>query len=141
MAVKVRLARHGRKNSPFYNIVAANSRSPRDGKFLEKLGYYNPKVNKEQETEQNKRLSFDEERVKYWVSVGAEVSSIVAKLLSKAGVAGLEGFVQPFTTNEFTGVKRKEKKKILAEREAEAKKALAEAKKKKEEAKKEAQNG
>lgn len=139
MAVKVRLARGGRANSPFYYIVAANSRSPRDGKFLEKLGYYNPLVSKEKETEQNKRLSFNEERVKHWVSVGAEVSYTVAKLLSKAGLTGLEKFIKPFTANEFTGIERKEKNKILAERAAEAKKAAAEAKKKKEEAQKAAE--
>ena len=49
MTVKVRLSRGGTTNAPFYNIVAADSRAPRDGKFLEKLGYYNPKVNKDKE--------------------------------------------------------------------------------------------
>lgn len=134
MAVKLRLARGGTTNAPFYNIVAANSRSPRDGKFLEKLGYYNPKVLTEKETDKNKRFSINEERVKYWISVGAELSFTLAKLLVKAGIKEAEKFLKPYVANEFTGIKRKEKKKILTERAAEAKKLAAEAKKKKEEA-------
>ena len=139
MTVKVRLSRGGTTNAPFYNIVAADSRAPRDGKFLEKLGYYNPKVNKDKETEQNKRVSFDSERVQYWVGVGAEVSETVAKLLTKGGFAGVEKFIKPIVKGEFYGISRKDKKKVLSERADIIKKAAAEKKKAAEAAKKAAE--
>ena len=129
MAVKIRLARGGAKNAPFYYVVAADSRAPRDGKFLEKLGFYNPKVSAEKETEQNKRFSVDMERVKHWLSVGAEPSETIAKLFVKAGLPEAAKFIKPFVKGEFFGVKRKEKKKILNEREEALKKAAAERKK------------
>jgi small subunit ribosomal protein S16 len=138
MSVKIRLSRGGTTNAPFYNIVATDSRSPRDGKFLEKLGFYNPNLSdrnnlkgtKKAETDLNKRLSFNEERVKYWLSVGAEFSETVAKLL-KSSIAGLEKFIKPIPENkpEFFGVSRKEKKKVLLERAEAAKKVAAEKKK------------
>jgi small subunit ribosomal protein S16 len=136
MTVKVRLSRGGTTNAPFYSIVAADSRAPRDGKFIEKLGYYNPKVSKEKETELNKRVSFNEERVKYWVSVGAEISETVAKLLVKEGFSDASKFIKPFVKGEFFGIKRKEKKKILSDRADVIKKAAAEKKKAAEAAKK-----
>lgn len=79
MALKIRLARHGAKKRPFYWIVLADSRSPRDGRFLEKLGTYNPLV----ETEQ--RLVIKEDRVKHWLSVGAQPTDRVAKFFSDKG--------------------------------------------------------
>lgn len=79
MAVKLRLQRHGRKKRPFYHIVAADSRSPRDGRFIEKVGIYNPLS--EAET-----LSLNFERALYWVQVGAQPTEKVRNLLSSQGV-------------------------------------------------------
>ncbi|MBM74503.1 MAG: 30S ribosomal protein S16 [Proteobacteria bacterium] len=72
--VKIRLARMGRKKRPFYRVVAANSRSPRDGRFIEILGTYNPMT-------QPSTVTFKRERVDYWLSVGAQPSDTVARLL------------------------------------------------------------
>ncbi len=80
MAVKIRLTRMGSKKRPFYRIVAANSTSPRDGKFLERLGTYNPLLNKEDEN----RVKLDNERVNYWLSVGAQPTETVGKFLGLA---------------------------------------------------------
>jgi small subunit ribosomal protein S16 len=140
MAVKVRLARGGTTNAPFYHIVAADSRSPRDGKFLEKIGFYNPKVSKEKETELNKRINIDLERAKYWISVGAQVSETVAKFFVNAGISEASKFIKPIVKGEFFGIARKEKKKILSDRADAAKKLAAERKKAKEQAAKEKAN-
>ncbi len=75
--VSIRLARGGKKKKPFYRIVAADSRSPRDGKFLEILGYYNPVV-------EPKDLKVNVERMDYWVSVGGKMSQTVVNLRKKA---------------------------------------------------------
>ena len=139
MAIKIRLARGGTTNAPFYTIVVADTRYPRDGKFLEKLGFYNPKVSKEKETELNKRVHFNLERVKYWLSVGAQLSETIAKLLKNNGVEEASKFIKPIVKGEFYGVARKEKKKILTERAEVAKKAAAERKKALEAAKKAAE--
>lgn len=74
MAVRIRLARHGKKSAPFYHIVAADGRNARDGKFIEVLGTYDPR-NKE------KRVVAKKERVEYWVKNGATATETVAKLL------------------------------------------------------------
>ena len=75
MAVKIRLARGGAKKRPFYRIVAADARAPRDGRFLEKLGTYDPLQ------EDNKGLTLKRERVEHWISVGAQPTDTVARLL------------------------------------------------------------
>lgn len=79
MAVKIRLARHGRKNRPFYHIVAADSRAPRDGKFIEKLGTFNPMTDPA-----TIELNFD--RSLYWLQVGAQPTDAAKSILSKEGV-------------------------------------------------------
>lgn len=79
MAVKIRLARHGRKNSAFYHIVAADSRSPRDGRFIEKLGTFNPNA-----TPAVTELNF--ERALYWINVGAQPTDTAKTILSNEGV-------------------------------------------------------
>ncbi len=79
MAVKIRLARHGAKKRPFYRIVAADSDSPRDGRFLEKLGTYNPLKDPAQ-------VVLDTERVKYWIGQGATPSDTVKTILKREGV-------------------------------------------------------
>jgi small subunit ribosomal protein S16 len=81
MATKIRLKRLGAKKAPFYRVVVADSRSPRDGRFIEEIGYYDP-------TKDPAVIKIDEERAKYWVSTGAQPSETVKALLTKAGVIG-----------------------------------------------------
>ena len=82
MSVKIRLARAGAKKRPYYKIVAASSRSPRDGRFLERLGSYDPIL----AAENPARLVLNEERIKHWLSVGALPSDRVARFLDRAGI-------------------------------------------------------
>ncbi|WP_457649826.1 30S ribosomal protein S16 [Profundibacter sp.] len=82
MAMKIRLARGGSKKRPFYRIVAADSRMPRDGRYIEKLGTYNPLLPKDSE----ERVKMDMERVKYWLSEGAQPTDRVSRFLEAAGV-------------------------------------------------------
>lgn len=82
MAVRIRLARGGARKRPYYRIVAASTRSPRDGKFLERLGSYNPLL----PAESAERVVLNEERIKYWLSQGAQVSDRVHRFLHKAGL-------------------------------------------------------
>jgi small subunit ribosomal protein S16 len=78
--VVIRLARGGAKKRPFYNLVVADSRRARDGRFVEKIGFYNPKAPEGQE-----RLRIDRERLAYWKSKGAQPSDTVARLVKQAG--------------------------------------------------------
>ena len=82
MSMKIRLARGGSKQRPFYRIVAADSRMPRDGRFIEKLGTYNPLLAKDSE----ERVKMDVERVQYWIGQGAQPTDRVARMLEAAGV-------------------------------------------------------
>lgn len=82
MSLKIRLTRGGAKKRPFYRIVIAESSSPRDGRFIEKVGTYNPMVPREHE----QRLTIDEERVKHWLSVGATPTDRVARFLGDKGL-------------------------------------------------------
>ena len=82
MAVVLRFARRGSKKRPYYWCVAADKRAPRDGKFLEKLGTYNPLLSKDDPN----RTTFVAERVQYWLDNGAKPSDTVHRLLHKAGV-------------------------------------------------------
>lgn len=82
MALKIRLSRGGSKKRPYYNIVIADSRSPRDGRFIEKIGAYNPMLGKDDEN----RLKFDADRAKHWLSVGAKPTDRVARFLAGAGL-------------------------------------------------------
>jgi len=79
MAVKIRLRRMGAKKRPFYRLVVADSRAPRDGRFIETLGYYNPCV-------EPSELKIDNDRAIHWLSVGAQPSDTAAALLKKQGV-------------------------------------------------------
>ena len=81
MAMKIRLARGGSNKRPFYSIVASDSRMPRDGRFIEKLGVYNPLLPKDAED----RIKMDMERVQYWLSQGAQPTDRVARFLEAAG--------------------------------------------------------
>ncbi len=82
MAMKIRLARGGSKKRPFYRIVAADSRMPRDGRFIEKLGTYNPLLPKDSE----ERVKMDAERIQYWIGQGAQPTDRVARMLEAAGL-------------------------------------------------------
>jgi small subunit ribosomal protein S16 len=82
MAMKIRLARGGSKKRPHYAIVATDSRMPRDGRFLEKLGTYNPLLPKDSE----ERVKMDMERVQHWLGLGAQPTDRVARFLEAAGV-------------------------------------------------------
>ena len=82
MSVSIRLARGGAKKRPYYRIVVANSRSPRDGAFIEKIGSYNPLLAKDDAN----RVVLDTERAKHWLSVGAQPTDRVARFLDAAGV-------------------------------------------------------
>jgi small subunit ribosomal protein S16 len=81
MAMKIRLARAGSKKRPFYRIVAADSRMPRDGRFIEKLGTYNPLLPKDSE----ERVKMDMDRVNYWLGEGAQPTDRIARMLEAAG--------------------------------------------------------
>ena len=126
MATKIRMARAGAKKRPYYHIVVADSRSPRDGRFIEKVGAYNPNLNKDDEN----RVQLNEGRITEWLSKGAVPSERVAIFLNKANVG-----------TEFKAVKTILKKRdnviALKKAEIEARKAKEEAERKaKEEAEK-----
>lgn len=82
MAVRIRLSRGGSKKRPFYRIVAADQRAPRDGRFIEKLGTYNPLLPKDHE----QRLVVDAEKVKSWISKGAQPTERLQKLFANLGL-------------------------------------------------------
>ena len=79
MGVRIRLARHGAKKRPFYRIVAADGESPRDGRFLEKLGTYDPKYDPA-------KVTIETERIQYWIDKGAIPSDTVKSLFKKEGI-------------------------------------------------------
>jgi small subunit ribosomal protein S16 len=81
LAVKIRLMRVGRNNRPSYRIVATDSRTPRDGKVLEVVGFYDP-----MSKEADKQVTLDTERAKYWLSVGAQTTETVSSILKKKGL-------------------------------------------------------
>lgn len=82
MSVKMRLARHGAKKRPYYHIVVADARMPRDGRYIERVGSYNPMVPKDHA----ERLVIKEDRVKHWLSTGAQPTDRVARFLGSLGV-------------------------------------------------------
>jgi small subunit ribosomal protein S16 len=111
MAVVIRLARAGTKKRPVYHIVAADSRFPRDGRFIERLGHFNPLLPKDNES----RLKLDLDKVKSWMAKGAQPSDRVMRFLDAAGVAK-----RTARQNPEKAVPRKERK---AQAEAAAKSA------------------
>ena len=82
MSVSIRLSRGGSKKRPYYKLVVSNSRAPRDGKYLEQLGTYNPLLAQDDEN----RVRLIEDRVRYWLGVGAQPTDRVARMLDKAGI-------------------------------------------------------
>lgn len=101
MPVVIRMARAGTKKRPFYHIVIADSRSPRDGRFIERLGYFNPLLPKDHKD----RLTLDLEKVKAWIAKGAQPSDRIMRFLDAAGIAKRET-----RNNPNKAVPRKERK-------------------------------
>ncbi|HWL05785.1 MAG TPA: 30S ribosomal protein S16 [Xanthobacteraceae bacterium] len=101
MSLKIRLARAGTKKRPFYHIVIADSRSPRDGRFIERLGFFNPLLPKDNEL----RLRFDIDKAKAWLDKGAQPTDRVARFLDASGVRKREA-----RNNPEKAVPRKERK-------------------------------
>lgn len=114
MAMKIRLARGGSKKRPFYSIVAADSRMPRDGRFIEKLGTYNPLLPKDSE----ERVKMNMERIQHWLDQGAQPTDRVSRFLEAAGVA--EKKVRNNPKKAEPGQKAKERAEEKAAKAAEA---------------------
>ena len=142
MSLRIRLSRGGAKKRPFYRIVIADSRSPRDGRFIEKIGTYNPMLKKENPA----RVSIDIDRAKHWLGVGALPSERVAKFLANAELIKLperreqtkqqlpkkkaqerlEAEKEALATKESAGEEQAEEKIPAAEEQAEEKTPVAE---------------
>src|ERR1700760_4618080 len=116
----IRMTRHGAKKRPFYHIVVADSRSPRDGRFIEKIGTYNPMLAKENP----QRVTFVEERVKHWLKNGAQPSDRVARFLHAASL-GPKVEWNETPKKSAPRAKTQERMKLEAEAAAEAAKAAA----------------
>ncbi len=121
MATKLRLARAGSKKRPYYRIVAADVRAPRDGRFIEKLGTYNPLLPKDSE----ERVTLNVERIEYWLSKGATPTDRVLRFLDAAGLAKREARNNPYKARP--GKKAEERVAEKAAKEEEAKQAAADA--------------
>lgn len=119
MAMKIRLARGGSKKRPFYRVVAADSRMPRDGRFIEKLGTYNPLLAKDSE----ERVKLDLDRVKHWLAEGAQPTDRVARFLEAAGV--LEAKTRNNPKRAIPGKKAAERAEEKAAKAASAAEAAA----------------
>ncbi len=113
MSVRIRLARGGTKKRPFYRIVATHARSPRDGRFLEKLGTYDPL----QPAESASRIVLREDRIRYWLGNGAQASDRVCRFLDAAGITS--------GTVKFRGTGKRAQELAAKRAEAEAKAAAA----------------
>ncbi len=121
MAVSIRLARGGAKKRPYYKIVVTDARNSRDGKFIERIGSYNPLLAKDNP----ERVKLDAERARHWLSVGAQPSDRVARFLDVAGVKERAARSNP--NKGVPGEKAKERAEERAAREAELAAAAAEA--------------
>ncbi len=127
MALSIRLSRGGRKKRPFYRIVVADKRMPRDGRYIERLGTYNPLLN----DDNDQRVQLVEDRIKYWLGEGAQPSERVAIFLGKAGIIDMPA--QPNRPNkaepsEKTKLKLADKQEKAAAAKEAAEAAEAEAK-------------
>lgn len=122
MALKMRLARAGSKKRPYYHIVIADARAPRDGRFIERIGAYNPMLPKDSED----RMKLDVDRAKHWLSVGAQPTDRVARFLDAAGVLKREARNNP--EKAVPGEKAKERAEAKEQAKADAAAAAEEAK-------------
>lgn len=130
MSIKIRLARHGAKKRPYYRIVIADVRAPRDGRFIDRVGSYNPMLGKDDEN----RVQLDVEKVKEWLAKGARPTERVARFLGAAGLWDWKHGNNPIKGKPGAAamqlIKDKEERAIARkEAEAEAKEAAKEAKK------------
>ncbi|MEO0943534.1 MAG: 30S ribosomal protein S16 [Pseudomonadota bacterium] len=124
MAMKIRLARGGSKKRPFYRIVAADSRMPRDGRFIEKLGTYNPLLPKDSED----RVKMNLERIQYWMDQGAQPTDRISRFLEAAGIVEKKERNNPEKAKPGKKAQERIEEKAAAAAEAEeAAKAAAEA--------------
>lgn len=126
MALSIRLARGGRRNLPFYSIVVADKRYPRDGRYIEKVGTYNPLLANDHEH----RIVLNKERIDHWLKQGAQPSDRVARFLGKAGIIDMPKWVETPkksapSAKTLERVKEKEEKAKAAAEAAEAEKAAA----------------
>ena len=117
MAIALRLSRGGAKKRPYYRIVAADSRAPRDGKYLEQIGTYNPLLAKDDEN----RVKLNEDRARYWLGVGAQPSDRVLRFLDAAGI--MERAARNNPQKAEPGEKAKERAEEKAEKLKEAEEA------------------
>ena len=124
MALKIRLARHGTKKRPFYRIVVADSRAPRDGRFIENVGTFNPLLPKDSD----QRVQMKEDRIQHWLGVGAKPTDRVHRFLDAAGILKRDARNNPL--KGLPGKKRQEREEeaaAAAEAAAEEAAAAAEA--------------
>ena len=117
MALKIRLTRQGAKKRPFYRVVVAEASSPRDGRYIERLGTYNPMLPKDSED----RVSLNAERIQHWIGNGAQATDRVASLMASAGLAE-----KPVRSNPEKAKPKAKAQERLREQ-AEAKQAAADA--------------
>ena len=124
MATSIRLARGGAKKRPYYRIVVADRRMPRDGRFIEKVGTYNPMLAKDDEN----RVKFDADRIKHWLSTGARPTDRVARFLEAAGLLDKAARNNPNKAKPGQkAIEREEERKAKAEAAAEAAREAEEA--------------
>ena len=123
MSMKIRLARGGSKKRPFYRIVAADSRMPRDGRFIEKLGTYNPLLPKDSED----RVKMDMDRIQHWLGHGAQPTDRIARMLEAAGVLPKTERNNPKKAELGTKAKERLEAKEAKSEEAPAEEAATEA--------------
>lgn len=121
MSLKIRLSRGGSKKRPYYHIVIADARAPRDGRFIERIGSYNPMLPKDS----GERVKLDTERAKHWLSVGAQATDRVARFLDAEGLLKREARNNPKKAEP--GKKAQDRAAEKAQAEADAKAAAEEA--------------
>ena len=120
MPLKMRLARAGSKKRPYYHVVVADARSPRDGRFVEQLGSWNPMLPKDAQ-----RVTLNEERIKHWLAEGAQPTDRVLRFLDQAGIMSRPSRANP--TKGLPGKKAQEREAERKQREEDAAAAAAEA--------------
>ncbi len=120
MPLKMRLARAGSKKRPYYHVVVADARSPRDGRFIETVGSWNPMLPKDAE-----RVTLKEDRIKHWLGEGAQPTDRVLRFLDKAGIANRPTRANP--TKGLPGKKAQEREAERKQREEDAREAAEKA--------------